>query len=141
MKNKLVATAGSFLEMKSQMTALKKAMDSKLVDFNGYRKNGNAQLKSKAQAVSHTYGIFFRLMTTVLSKADAKKTHADQKVVDVLLNILDRFEENLSATLSLERQSDQEREEAFHDVNDRLTNLITTYRDEIVDLRTLISTL
>merc|ERR1712110_317893 len=89
-RNRLTAK-GAFLEMKTSLHADLKA---KLANF-----------ESSKHGISHTYGVFFRLMTSIMAKAEANKVHADQKVVDTLLGIIDRFEENLSATLSLERQA------------------------------------
>jgi hypothetical protein len=67
-------------------TSLQKAVLNK---FRAFKATGNG--------VAHKYGGFFKVLANIMEKSlDGDDVHADQSIIDRILEVMDRIEENLS---------------------------------------------
>jgi len=73
--------------------------------------------KSK-QGLSHGYGALFTLLAQMLEKN--QEVHADQSIVEGIMGIIDRIEENLDASLSLERDAERQRAADYVELEERI---------------------
>merc|ERR1712151_673780 len=67
--------------------------------------------------------------------------HGDQDVVDGVMGIIDRIEENLDSSLALERDAERQREADYVELDERIQGYIRQCKQQIMTLKTEISTL
>ena len=94
--------------MQSSAT-LQTAILQKFRDFSQY---------SGGHGVAHKYGSMFKVLANIMEKS--LEVHADQSIVDRILAIMDRIEENLSRALSVERAADAQREADYLELTDKV---------------------
>jgi hypothetical protein len=58
------------------------------------------------QGTTKGYGHFFKLLAQILEKSMQVEVQADQSIVQNLLDIMDRIEENMDTTAAMEREAD-----------------------------------
>jgi hypothetical protein len=102
-----------------------------------------AKLKSfqpkSDKGLSHGYGAMFTLLAQMLEKNP--NAHGDQSVVEGIMGIIDRIEENLDSSLSLERDAERQRAADYVEIDERLQGYIRRNKQQIMSLNTEISTL
>ena len=115
-----------FLEVKTNMFM---SLPSKLNSFQPKGEKG----------LSHGYGAMFTLLAQMLEKNP--NAHGDQATVDAILRLIDQVEENLEASLTLEREAERERSADWVEVSDRIKGYILKCNQRIVGLAQQINTL
>jgi hypothetical protein len=83
------------------------------------------------QGLSHGYAQIFNVIAMIAERAP---TVANQGMVDTLLRIFDDIEENLETSLSIEREAERQRVEAFSTLRGRLNAEIAKLNGRIADL-------
>jgi len=83
------------------------------------------------QGLSHGYAQIFNVIAMISERAPQV---ANQGMVDTLLRIFDDIEENLETSLSIEREAERQRLEAFATLRGRLTAEIAGLNTRIADL-------
>ena len=87
------------------------------------------------------FGVFIRLMASVVEKSLEWGVQADQAVVQNLFDIMDRIEENLDMAAAMERDAERQREEDFGELADKINGQLRMYTGEIIDLKSEIGVL
>jgi len=96
--------------------------------------------KPKAEkGLSHGYSAMFTLLAQMLEKNP--NAHGDQTVVDGIMGIIDRLEENLDMSLTLERDAERQRAADYIEISERIQGYIIQCKRQIMDLKSEISTL
>jgi len=83
------------------------------------------------QGLSHGYAQIFNVIAMIAERAPQV---ANQGMVDTLLRIFDDIEENLETSLSIEREAERQRLEAFATLRGRLNGEIAKLNARIADL-------
>ncbi len=52
--------------------------------------------KATGNGVAHKYGSIFKVLANIMEKSLDDDVHADQSIIDRILEVMDRIEENLS---------------------------------------------
>lgn len=92
-----------------------------------------------AHGPSHKYHGFFKVLAQVVSKS--MEVHADQTIVDALMETIDRIEENLSMAESVEREAEAQRRADFEELSTKVQEQIQYVMRQMVDLNATITTL
>merc|ERR1712183_214809 len=82
------------------------------------------------QGLSHGYGALFTLLGQMLEKNP--NAHGDQTVVDGIMGIIDRIEENLDNSLTLERDAERQRAADYVELNERIQGYIMQCKQQIM---------
>ena len=72
-----------------------------------------------AHGPSHKYHGFFKVLAQVVSKS--MEVHADQSIIDNMMETIDRIEENLSMAESVEREAEAQRKADFEELSEKVT--------------------
>jgi len=123
---KRLQQSDEFLEVKTNMFM---SLSSKLNSFHPKGEKG----------LSHGYGAMFTLLAQMLEKNP--NAHGDQATVDAILRLIDQVEENLEASLTLEREAERERAADWVEVSARIQGYILKCNKRIVGLVQQINTL
>ena len=67
--------------------------------------------------------------------------HADQSIIDRILEVMDRIEENLSQALATERSADAQREDDYQALTEKVNSQVSYITGQILDLKGVISVL
>ena len=121
-KDRLVAGGDEFLQTN---TGIQSALVKRLNKFDG----------------KNRFGVWIRLMASVVEKSLEWGVQADQAVVQNLFDIMDRIEENLDMAVSMERDAERHREADFNELADKINGQLLQYSTEILDLQGTISVL
>merc|ERR1712151_476520 len=124
--SRLMKSEGEFLESKTNMFM---SLSSKLKSFAPKNQKG----------LSHGYGALFTLLAQMLEKNP--NAHGDQVVVQNIMGLIDRVEENLGASLALEREAERERAADYVEISVRIQGYILQCNQRIVGLAQEINTL
>merc|ERR1711976_630142 len=105
------------------------SLSAKLKEFTPKNEHG----------LSHGYGALFTLLAQMLEKNP--NAHGDQVVVQTIMGLIDRVEENLGASLALEREAERERAADYEEISARIQGYILQCNQRIVGLAVEINTL
>jgi len=117
--SRLMHSEGEFLETKTNMFM---SLSAKLKEFKPKNEKG----------LSHGYGAMFTLLAQLLEKNP--NAHGDQVVVQTIMGLIDRVEENLGASLALEREAERERAADYVEISGRIQGYILQCNQRIVGL-------